>query len=145
MSEVIILRGLPGSGKSTWAKINYPKAPICSADNWFVKEGKYKFNPKEIGMAHEACMEEFLMQTLLSGIDPPTVIVDNTNIELWELSPYLSVAKACGHSVRIVRFETPIDICITRNIHGVPASTIRSMKNRFQEVLPYWEETVIKG
>lgn len=36
----VITRGLPGSGKSTYIKNNYPDVVACSADNAFMKNGR---------------------------------------------------------------------------------------------------------
>jgi hypothetical protein len=39
----VITRGLPGSGKSTYIKNNYPDVVACSADNAFMKNGVYQY------------------------------------------------------------------------------------------------------
>ena len=41
--ELVLVRGLPGSGKSTYARsLGYPN---FEADMFFIKDGKYVYNP----------------------------------------------------------------------------------------------------
>ena len=51
MKTLIILRGVPGCGKSTVAEVlsNNGKYPVCTADDFFMKDGEYKWNPKQLG------------------------------------------------------------------------------------------------
>lgn len=136
--EVIIMRGVPGSGKSTWiARKYFPTKPIeCSADHYFIgKNGEYKFNPALIGNAHLACMDKFL-QAIHN--QPKVIIVDNTNTQLWEFSGYLQVANARGYKVTIVEVMCDLEVAAARNIHGVPAQTVKAMAARWEEVPSFW-------
>lgn len=141
--KVVILRGISGSGKSTYTKKNHPTALICSADDFFIcKDGVYRFDAKQLGEAHKWCMNRFVhscMQNL------PEIVVDNTNTQLWEMSGYVQVAESQGYEVQIVRMETPVSLCAERNTHGVPLKAVQGMADRFQKVLPWWKETVVKG
>jgi predicted kinase len=147
MSIVIILRGLPGSGKSSFAKVIEEEAPkdtaIVSADNYFYKGGIYTFDPTKIGEAHEQCRKAFA-----SAIDKKKiVIVDNTNTQFWEFSYYWSVGLPYGH-VRVVSLfdggRTDAQLA-QRTRHGVPVEKIQEMRDRFEHdwknghQLPPWE------
>ena len=61
---VTIMRGHSGSGKSTKAieiKNNSDvETVIVSADNFFIKKGKYKFNHNMLGLAHNECYNRFV-------------------------------------------------------------------------------------
>ena len=70
MRRVIIMRGLPGSGKSTEAKsyILTHGAVVVSADDFFMVAGKYRYNPAKIGDAHVACMRATCASPILAGL-----------------------------------------------------------------------------
>lgn len=134
MKRVKIFRGLPGSGKSTMAKehaYGEERYAIVSADNYFMVDGEYRFDPTRIGEAHTACMRAFLDALKL---DTPLVIVDNTNTTIAEVTPYRLVALAMGYEVEIIRVECHPEICAKRNTHGVPAATIEKMAARFEPI-----------
>lgn len=139
--RVIIMRGLPGAGKSTYLKQKEPTAMVCSADDFFTHEGVYLFDPKKLPQAHRACMKKFLDAT---AAREPLIAVDNTNLSLWEATPYIAVAEALGYDVEVVRVNGWAEDCAARNVHGVSLEAIRRMSLRFEKSLPWWKETVIK-
>lgn len=135
MKNVIIMRGLPGSGKSTLAGLianEYSPAIVCSADHFFQRGFEYKFNPKLIGKAHEACKSDFL--EAIEKYKCETIIVDNTNTQPWEWEWYKQQAKKHGYNVSIIRVDTDLsdEELAARNKHGVPLETIRKMRERMK-------------
>ena len=56
---LVLVRGIPGAGKTTFAeKLAWPLgAPVYSADDYFMKDGKYIFNVAGLGAAHAQCLE----------------------------------------------------------------------------------------
>lgn len=84
---VVILRGLPGSGKSFLAQqiieatVKNPKDHIISADNFFMKGGLYRYEASKIPQAHNEAQRMFAQKASL-GYSP--LIVDNTNVEVRE-------------------------------------------------------------
>jgi len=147
IGKVIILRGVSGSGKSTYTRTHHPAALVCSADDFFIGEdGVYRFDGTRIKDAHKWCMRKFV--DALRGMDSSQdreIVVDNTHTMLWEFSGYVQVAEAHGYEVEIVRMDTPVDVAAARNTHGVPLKAVQGMADRFQKVLPWWKETVVKG
>ena len=148
--KVIIVRGIPGSGKSTWINNNYPRASICSADHFFIdKNDNYNFDRNKIGEAHKECMATFLTYVMTEFFDKGRVlrspiIVDNTNISIHEVTPYLRVAEAFGYEVEVVRIGSDPDTAYKRNTHGVPLETIKRM-HKSMKPLPSWmgKETIV--
>ena len=51
-----LVRGLPGSGKSTFANWIWNEYAICEADKFFYdKEGNYNFDATKLSQAHKWC------------------------------------------------------------------------------------------
>jgi len=53
--NLYIIRGVPGSGKSTFAKSIAKPWQIFEADQFFMKHGKYDFDFTKLRLAHESC------------------------------------------------------------------------------------------
>lgn len=146
--KVIILRGIPGAGKSTWIEKNIRiDHRVVSADHHFVdpETGGYKFDPTQLGVAHARCLRKFV-QHLEDLPQSWTVVVDNTNTTAVEISPYYALAEAFRCDVEIVTLHCDPDVAARRNVHGVPGSTVYPMDRRLRaEVLPpRWRNTEIQ-
>jgi predicted kinase len=104
---LIVLRGLPGSGKSTMVSklVSDGNAYVCSADDFFVNAaGEYIWDAKRIQEAHQYSQKRALQYFELA-ISP--VIVDNTNTMCWEAKPYVEAAVARGYAVEVLQPTTP--------------------------------------
>jgi predicted kinase len=126
-----VIRGLPGSGKST---LGSKLAAQCyAADDYFVGEdGVYRFDPTKLSDAHLACQENVARALNAGGV----VAVANTFCERWELMPYLKMAK--GREVVVISlFDqgfSDVEL-MRRNTHGVTAEAIRRMRQRYDHIL----------
>ena len=133
MKKLIILRGLPGSGKSKIAA-DYSNAVVCSADHHFERTGEYKFDPSELGMAHMLCQFKAL-DAMASGKE--LVVIDNTNVRNWEYVLYLRMADHFGYEneVRVIGGHSMEDVreYSKRNVHGVPEMKILEMAYRWED------------
>jgi predicted kinase len=132
MKTLYIMRGLPGSGKSTEAaKIG---GVICSADDHFVVNGVYAFDPKQLGEAHARCKAK-AQGAMRRG--EAVVVVDNTNTQAWEARDYRQMARDLGYKVEVVEVgeRTPeaIELYAERNTHGVPKAAIERMAARWED------------
>lgn len=124
-----LLRGLPGSGKSTIAKSLVGDKDYChkEADMYFVdRDGNYKFEPSKIKDAHAWCKEEieFVMK-----YDHSPVVVSNTFTQEWEMEDYYKLAEKYGYRVHSLIVENRHG---GSNQHGVPDDKLEIMKNRFE-------------
>lgn len=139
------MRGVSGSGKSTYIRDHLPGAYVCSADHFFIgTDGVYRFNPTKLGEAHRWCYRKFL--TALSDWRE-LIVVDNTNTQLFEFYGYIQLAWAHDYEVSAVRMDTPVELAAARNLHGVPAAGVEAMAARFQTIPTFLgiPEKVVKG
>ena len=130
--ELILLRGLPGSGKTTLAKIilqlrSTDEPEILSADDFFEdKEGDYNFDPTKLKEAHNYC--QFRCSERMRQ-QQAKIVVANTFTQEWEMDEYFKMAERYNYRVHTVVVENRHG---NENIHGVPEDKLQQMKNRFQ-------------
>lgn len=139
--KVTILRGISGSGKSTYAKENYPEDSIVSADDFFMVDGEYRFDPEDLSLAHASCFSDAITR-LETCRD---VVIDNTNTSVWEISPYVLLAQAYEAQIEIIRVDCDPAVAAARNTHGVPLSTVFAMAARMETLLPFWPAEKVVG
>lgn len=141
------MRGIPGSRKSTWVKKNLPSAVVVSADSFFMVDGHFRYEAAKIGQAHAHCLRGFAL--MVAGLPQPlpdSLVVDNTNITVAELAPYVALGLAWGHEVRIVQMKC-LSAEMPYNEHGVPFWVVQGMSTTLAtEKLPAWwpQPTVIE-
>ena len=122
---LIILRGIPGCGKSTFAELIVSKEKICTADDYHMVDGEYQWKPENVHAAHSWCQNKArgLMEC---GVSP--VVIANTSTTEKEFAPYLEFAEEFGYTVFTIIVENrPGGV----NTHGVPEETIKKMTDRF--------------
>ncbi|CAK7320652.1 NEDD4-binding protein 2-like 1 [Vulpes lagopus] len=135
--HLYLLRGLPGSGKTTLARQlqhDFPRALIFSTDDFFFREdGAYEFNPDFLEEAHE-WNQKRARKAMRNGISP--IIIDNTNLHAWEMKPYAVMALENNYEVIFrepdTRWKFNVQELARRNIHGVPREKIHRMKERYE-------------
>lgn len=119
-----IVRGIPGSGKSTFAK--QLTSNVFEADHYFIdNEGNYNFDPSKIKDAHKDCQDNvrYAMESSITKI-----AVSNTSTQEWELQPYFELAEKYGYTVFTIVVENRHGGV---NQHGVPEDKLEQMRNRF--------------
>lgn len=137
MSEKIlyIVRGVPGSGKSTFAKrLVGDDFLVCEADKYFVDKetGEYNFDFTKIKDAHKFCqdtVETYMKDSLVNDNFYREIAVSNTFTQEWEMERYYELAKQYGYKVFSVIVENRHEGI---NEHGVPEDKIQIMKDRFE-------------
>lgn len=132
--ELILLRGIPGSGKSTTAKLlgaGGAGYAHFEADMYFMVDGKYKFDPAKIRDAHKWCQDSVERAMLLNHTtgDNSIIIVSNTFTQEWEMVPYFLLAEQWGYQVTSLIVENRHGGV---NEHGVPEDKLQAMKDRFE-------------
>lgn len=125
-AKLVLIRGLPGSGKTTLAKSMMDNNSVhCEADDFFMKDGKYSFDPSGLGEAHSACFVK-ARNAMLAG---KTAIVSNTFTTLAEMEPYISFAKSKGIEVEVLEATGNY-----QSVHDVPPHSIDRMRKRWQKI-----------
>lgn len=119
-----IIRGLPGSGKTTLAK---KLAPTCrfEADDFFIDEnGEYDFDARLLRQAHHACWQG--VRDAMKH-DEPVIAVANTFTQMWEMVPYLEFAKEYGYTPNVIELLNSYG-----SIHDVPQENVVRMADRWE-------------
>lgn len=134
MPDLIILRGLPGSGKTTFAnKAEFDGAVVCSNDHYFEETG-IEYSASLLGEAVEMCKRK-AFAAMANGA--PVVVIDNTHSRLWEFAIFGDFADHFGYSTEVVtvggRTASHVRMYHARNKHGVPIDVIQDMADRWEE------------
>jgi predicted kinase len=136
--KLYIMRGLPGSGKSTKAKeLAGNLGQIFSTDEYFMQDGKYQFDASRLPEYHRRNLDD---STMAMRRGAGVVVIDNTNIEPWHFEKYLESGRLYGYQVEFVEFDptnysdAKIKELASRNTHQVPESAIRSMRDKWVKI-----------
>ena len=123
--SVTIMRGISGSGKSTYIsnliKNSEVEVHIVSADYHFINSDQiYVFKPEQLGVAHQKCQDGFI-KLIETAERPCKIICDNTNTTVRELEFYVKTCQNQDVDFTIVNVHCELEVAVKRNIHGVPA------------------------
>lgn len=119
-NEIVLIRGLPGSGKTTMAK-KMAGYQHFEADIFLEVDGIYKYDSTKVKGAHDSCVDAAKF-ALKQGLN---VVVSNTFTKIWELQRYIDL----GYPYRIIEAQGTWE-----NIHSVPASAIQQMAQRWEKI-----------
>lgn len=125
-NKLIIVRGIPGSGKSTFAKRLSKKIGGChyEADDFFQHGTEYRFDPSLLKEAHNTCLDN-VTNALEEG---KTCIVANTFVKRWEAKKYIDVAARLNLAVKIFRMTGDYG-----SVHSVPSHVVDRMRDNFED------------
>lgn len=128
--SLILLRGLPGSGKTTLAKIlsENNTYPVFSVDDYFTNEdtGEYIFNFQNNHLAYKQC-EALTKDAMQQNI--PKVIIHNTFTMDWELEPYFKLASRYDYQLFVVTVENYHG---HQNVHEVSDEQLQKMAEKYK-------------
>ncbi|HLZ60102.1 MAG TPA: AAA family ATPase [Ktedonosporobacter sp.] len=137
---IIIIRGLPGSGKSTWARQQLEQHPErykrLNRDTLreMIDNGKWsKGREKHIIQTEKLLAEHFLSNGF-------TVIIDDTNLSESTVKMWREFAQKMEAAVEIKDFtHVPVEVCIERDRkrpNYVGEQVIREMYREFLQPKP---------
>lgn len=153
---VIIMRGLPGSGKSHVAKLIRDKEVDCGGapprvlvlDDYFMTEVEkvtkdpdtgrrvknkvleYEYEP-EMEDTYRNSMLKTFKKTLDDGFFP-FIILDTINDRVKQFDQFWSAAKTKGFEVYLAEITADTQTCSKRNVHGRTLKDILKMSNNWE-------------
>ena len=122
-----LVRGLPGSGKSTYARKLAAQTGCLhhETDRYFIVNGIYQFNYAELAVAHRWCLN-----TARSLLEVKSdVVVSNTFVKLWELEKYIEVANELNCQFRV--HSMPLEVNYGSS-HNLPEGTLERMRSNWE-------------
>lgn len=134
MNMLYIIRGLPGSGKSTFAK-NLIGTHLAAgdlafhfeADMYFLDaDGNYVFDATKLKDAHSMCFDAVKSAMMMNA---NAIAVSNTFTREWEFNNYVKLAKENAYMVTTLVVENRHGGV---NEHNVPEDVLKDMKSRFE-------------
>ena len=124
-NKLVIVRGLPGSGKTYFVNSNrlFDGYVKCEADDYHYRNGVYQYNANELMVAHAFCQHKAFLN-LYAGND---VVVSNTFTTKKEALPYIRYCQL--HEIKWVVYE-----ChgCWQNVHDVPDEILEVMRERWE-------------
>lgn len=125
--ELLLVRGLPGAGKSTFARHFSDAGWVhLEADQYFIeKDGTYVFDESRLRDAHAWCLRK--AKAALCARE--NVVVSNTFVTLSELEPYQGMAAKAGARLTVVKVEGA-----HASEHAVPEAVLADMRARWESL-----------
>ena len=110
MAVIVVLVGLPGSGKSTWlAQRNGGGLSSDEVRRWLSDDP----TNQNIHRRVFATIRYLLRHRLELG--RPYTFIDATNLTRKDRRPYIKIAELYDCEVEAVFFDVPIEVCQARN------------------------------
>lgn len=133
--EFYIVRGVPGSGKTSFAKSICEKslksglrANFFEADQYYYdSNGVYRFDKSQIASAHSFCLDN-VKKALAARLD--VIVVSNTSTTENEVKKYLDLAVSSGYTTYVITMENWHG---NSNVHNVPEEVVSNMRRKLKE------------
>jgi predicted kinase len=129
---LIILRGLPGSGKTSLADVlSEQKWPVFSIDDYFTNPltKKYSFDFSKNHLAYKACQDN-TEEAMQKGTEK--IFLHNTFTLEWEMEPYFKLAQKYEYTLHILTVENRHH---STNKHDISQEQVRKMAEKYTVVL----------
>jgi predicted kinase len=110
--RIVVLIGLPGSGKSTWLERMGASSLSSDAIRKLLADDE---GDQTIHARVFQTLRYLLVTRLAMG--RPVTYIDATSLTPAERAPYIRIGKAHGCEVEAVFFDVPLEVCRVRNAH----------------------------
>lgn len=134
-------RGPPGTGKGTVAselQRLYPESRIYWSDKLFLSPMAPQRTRETLKQSHELCqskIEAFMKENV------PVIINRNTNMTVWEISPYLFLAAKYGYTTIILNIDKNLEfkpqVLAITNSKGLDQAYMQNRLKMFDQVYPF--------
>jgi len=145
--KLIILRGLPGSGKTELANDLLKKnknGQIFSVNDFFINDGKFKYDTSKAKEAH-LWNQSRAENAMKEGCS--LIIINNPNVRKWEARPYVESGIKYGYIIEFIEtnsvWKNDVYELSKRDVHNVPIEVIKKMKNQWEK--DFTLENVLKS
>ena len=143
MLTVTLTKGLPGSGKSTWAKQIIDENP-----SFFKRINKDDLRAMLDNGKFSSSNEKFILKVrdsliLMALEDGKHVIIDDTNLHPKHVERIKELINGKARLVIKDFTDVPLDVCIERDLkrtNSVGEKVIRSMYNKFLKIDEVYNE-----
>jgi predicted kinase len=138
-TQVWLVRGIPGSGKSTMIEKKFGpssrESVVLSTDDYWYAGGHYLWDNWHLEDAHDWTHRRF-MQLLERQV--PRVIVANTFTRLWEMTRFVEMARTFDAQLRVIESDAswakdPVE-CAKRTKTGVTVEKLQRMLERWENI-----------
>ena len=129
--KLVVMLGLPKSGKSTYVNQNYSHYQVLCADDIRLALGSaFNRNTESfVWSIHDAMLRAFMERGR-------NIIIDATNTTIYTLEKYKRIANDYDrYSIELVVLKTPLKTCLNRNNDSVPIDVIVRMATQFEDML----------
>ena len=136
IKEVIIIRGVPGSGKNCLIYDleydNNSNFSIISFNDFFIKDGTYKFDRTLINKAYSYSFQKFIN---CLQINIPKIYINNINNNKWMYNNYIILAQIYNYKVKIIEIlcddQNYLYYFNKRSKHNTPMNYSKNIYNNW--------------
>ena len=108
--RIVVMIGLPGSGKSTYLQ----QTGVTGLSSDAIR--RWLADDETDQTIHDRVFQtvRYLLRHRLA-LRRPVTYIDATNLTPAERAPYIGIAKSYGCEIEAAFFDTPLDVCRARN------------------------------